>query len=720
MKHTEKDEKLISEADNIISDLVYDKVKLKKAYRYYHGKRDPEQFKHLEENYGIGNATSVEFVPLTRKHVDVLVGEFLTIPLQPNISCKDSETLSNIYEEKQNTINKKVNIKLKDQLIQTIKGGSTKSEEQLLREITELQEDLERNFVSSYEIAAQNIVDWLIQSRNIDFQNKRRMLLLELLITGTAYFKVLEKKDGLNIKVLSSLDTFLDRNYSSNYNKESLRGVSREYLTKHEILIEYGKYLSKDQVDSLDSYMDDTYQTYSRGHDFLPVYDDKSTGILGGYEVTPNSLNYDTRYFYNRFPVYDVEWIQSDKEDGEYIMNRYRVIKIGENIYIPLGKDKKVQRSVEDPTKCSLSINGMFFSDRNGEPISLMLETASLQDKYDVLSFYRDNLIANSGTKGDWVDIAFVPTAFGAELTERLLKFEAYKKQGKAYFDSSQEGRDMMNTHFGGFDNTIRYDAIQAIDLAMQRVEEACSTITGVFREKLGGIEERDAVSNVQVGIRQSTYITKQYFYTMDLITREMLLDSLNMAKIVYKKGLSGTLVLGDKLNKIFTALPEHYTMTDFDVHIQDTSKAIQDNEMIRQLGFEWSKSNTTDPEIVLEVITSTSLTKMKEEVLKSLRKKKEENNIIAQLTQQLEQAQAQLGELGTSNQSMQSNINKLTQENLQLAREKFAFEKELKWYEAREKASFNDRKIKVEEKKVEAEILQLYDNNPHNDEIKW
>jgi hypothetical protein len=31
----------------------------------------------------------------------------------------------------------------------------------------------------------------------------------------------------------------------------------------------------------------------------------------------------------------------------------------------------------------------------------------------------------------------------------------------------------------------------------------------------------------------------------MDLVTREILLDCLDCAKVVYKKGLTGTLVLG-------------------------------------------------------------------------------------------------------------------------------------------------------------------------------
>jgi hypothetical protein len=43
----------------------------------------------------------------------------------------------------------------------------------------------------------------------------------------------------------------------------------------------------------------------------------------------------------------------------------------------------------------------MFFSDKNGQPFSLIINTMSMQDRYDMLIFYRDNLIASSGTVGD-------------------------------------------------------------------------------------------------------------------------------------------------------------------------------------------------------------------------------------------------------------------------------------------------------------------------------
>ena len=47
----------------------------------------------------------------------------------------------------------------------------------------------------------------------------------------------------------------------------------------------------------------------------------------------------------------------------------------------------------------------------------------------------------------------------------------------------------------------------------------------------------------------------------MDLVTIEILVGCLDMAKIVYKNGLTGSIILGEEKSKIFTALPEHYTI---------------------------------------------------------------------------------------------------------------------------------------------------------------
>lgn len=348
-----------------------------------------------------------------------------------------------------------------------------------------------------------------------------------------------------------------------------------------------------------------------------------------------------------------------------------------------------------------------------------MLATASLQDKFDVLNFYKDTVIAESGAAGDWVDIAYIPTVLGADLVERLMKWKAYKKQGMALIDSSQEGVPPMNTTFGGYDDTLKYNTIQALEAAIQSVEETCSTITGVFREKLGGIEQRDAVTNVQVGVRQSSYITKQYYHIMDIMTREILLDILDVSKVVYKKGLTGTLVLGEHYNKIFTALPEYFTITDYDIHITDTSEVLQEFETIKQLGMEFSKNNMMDPDIIIEIVTSKSLSKMKRSVQASLKKKAEEMGEVQQMQQQLQEAQQQMEQMQKELQQAQQKMSQYDEAKMQLEKAKIENDKELGWYKAKNDKKYKEEKIKLDQKHIEAEVLELYDSSPYNDEIK-
>jgi hypothetical protein len=152
---------------------VYEKTQLIKAYNYYHGKRDPEQFRHLEENYGIGTPTSVEFVPLVRKHVDVLIGEYLSTPLIPKISCKDKSTLSNIHRDRQLQVNSAIMGELKQHLNNSVYNAinltgqqpqgqqvqQPQTDKEIEQSLMQVQEGIERNFISDYEIAGQNIID---------------------------------------------------------------------------------------------------------------------------------------------------------------------------------------------------------------------------------------------------------------------------------------------------------------------------------------------------------------------------------------------------------------------------------------------------------------------------------------------------------------------------------------------------------------------------------
>lgn len=721
-----KDE-LIKKTDDAIQELVYSKYDLQKAYNYYNGVRDADQFRYLEEVYGTNTPTTLHFTPLIKKHVDALIGEYLGTPIIPKISCKDSKTISNIDREKQLKIASELHNYLKSNLKKSILNfvnGNNMTDGLVEQQLKRIIDDINNTFVSEYEIAAQNVIEYIMQSRDTDIVTVLRDLLLDLLITGYAFYKVIPTVENNNIKiqVLSPLNTFIDRNYESPYIKNSYRVVVRHWMTKNQILNEYGKEMSASDRDKLVEKWDDVYENamyYVQlgSKNGIP----NSDGLQAGVEVTPGYPDTTHGMAHELIPVYEVEWLETDKD---FVMQRYKNIRIGEQIYIIRGKDDKVIRSKSNPSYCSLSVNGIYFLNRGIKPYSMVLACAHLQDQYDLLNFYRDNLIANSGTVGDWIDLTLIPSELGVNLPERLMKWQALKKQGLGVLDSSQEGRlasgqAPLNTIFNGFDNTVKTQAVQAIQVAIEAVEQTVSSITGVFRERLNGIEQRDAVTNIKIGQNNSFIITKQYYHQMDLIVNEMLLDCLNLAKIVFKNGLTGTIILGDKYQKVFTALPEYFTMSDHDIRIITSSDVVKDLEQIKSIIPEFVKSGGLPPDIIIEAVTSKSIPDLKYKIKKAMQTQKEENNQIQQLVQQNQQLQQQLQELQKQLQVAQNKVESLNQAKLQLEQKQLEQKYKIEMYKADTERSFKEATIEEQKKRTKVEIAQLTDGNPYNDKIR-
>ena len=262
---------------------------------------------------------------------------------------------------------------------------------------------------------------------------------------------------------------------------------------------------------------------------------------------------------------------------------------------------------------------------------------------------------------------------------------------------------------------------VQAIQVAIDGIEQQVSSITGVFPEKLGGIQERDAVSNVKVGLRYSTLLTKQYFSAMDMMYKEVNYDLLNLAKIVYKDGFTGTIILGPRLNKIFTAIPKYYTTTDFDIHIEDSTESFRMREDIKGLNVEFIKAGLIDPDMAINIVTAKNLTDLKKYVDRALKTKKAENDMNAQLQQQVEQLtqqtkqyEQQIGEFQNQIKQLNSQLQNADAQKMELEKKRVRIEEQ----EANDKRDFNNKQIEMKEKQLQVEIAQVYDGNPYNDRI--
>ena len=405
-------------------------------------------------------------------------------------------------------------------------------------------------------------------------------------------------------------------------------------------------------------------------------------------------------------------------------MQRYKTVRIGERIYIIYGKDEDVIRSHDNPSYCSLTVNGIYFLNRGNEPFSIVKACAKLQDKYNLLHFYRDNLIANSGTTGDWLDVSMLPKFLGVKLPERVQKWLSYKKSGIALIDTSQEGRlgmgqAPMNTTFNGFDDTIKAQTIQAIQIAIDSVEQTCSSITGVFRERLNGIQQRDAVTNVQTSVNNSFTISKQWYQQMDTLTEEMLLDALNEAKIVFKHGLTGTLILGDNQQRIFTSLPEYFTMSDYDVHITNSSDIVKDTEQLRALLPEFIKAGTMTPDIIVDAATTKSLSQLKQSIRTAMKKQEAKNDKLNQAMEQIQQLQQQLNDAQKQLQEASTEIKTLNKQKMEIDMQKNKQDAQIRMYQAKTDRDYKQNTAENDNKRTEIELAQAHDGNPYNDKVK-
>lgn len=732
-KEKDTEDYLVNCIDLAIAELVIEKDHLRKAYNYYNGVRDEDQFKYLEENFNIGTPTSVEFIPLIRRHVDALVGEHLQNKLKPKITCKDSATISKINIARQNAVNDAEINTLRSQLHANISHVFQHQEDKVNLnppadeatdfQIEQLKQNVSKQFISQFEIAAQDVVMHLSQSKSVDLYHKLKLLFLDILIAGQCFYKVYTEHEGETprIEVLNPFNVFFDKNPNSPYVKTSPRVVHRRWMYRDQILARYGEYMSAEDIDELGS-----IQPAYLNNDYFYIRADQGAMVSNMYSNLATTLPYlDGRnYSYNLLPVYEVEWLSANKTkvDGKtiYRTDRYSGVRIAQNIYLNMGKVDELTRSVENPYDCFNSTNGIFYSDRNGRPYSLVLACSGLQDKYDILHFHRDNLIANSGVKGDWVDYANVPTFLGSSPAERLLKFKAYKKQGIALINTAQEGRGANhNTVFAGFDDAVDGNSIQAIQLAIQQTEEICSSITGVFRERLGAIEQKDAVTNVDVGIKQSAIITKQYYQVMDNITTELLVDALNECKSSYKKGMVGSIILGDGLQKVFTIDPTHFSFTDYDVNISDSGDIIRDMQKIDQLTLELIKSGQADIDIIFETIGTESLTEMKQQVLQAFEKKKQENGQLQQLQQQVMQLQDQLKQTTKQTQQLEGENQSLKGKATQLEEKAIDNDFTVRSQANQNTKSYNDGRLQVDQIRAELEKVQVLDEGKNNERIK-
>ena len=162
--------------------------------------------------------------------------------------------------------------------------------------------------------------------------------------------------------------------------------------------------------------------------------------------------------------------------------------------------------------------------------------------------------------------------------------------------------------------------------------------------------------------------------------------------------------------------------MTDFDIHIEDSSETYAKLQTAQQLNIEFVRGGLIDAEMSFDILDSKNLTQMKKRMNKAVSEKKAENNMLQQLQQQVQQyesdakqSQKTISDLQNEIKRLQSQVQTYNDQKLQLDAKRVAIEEK----EAEDKKDYNDKLIEVKHKQLDAEMMQIWDGNPYNNQIK-
>lgn len=725
---------LSQSVDFYIAALVREKTHIKHARNLYDGIRDKDEFKYLEDVFGIESALSVKMTPLIKTRIDILVGILLDETFTFRTTIKDTETLTRVENLKAEEFSKRIIEKytqLFNDNIKLVNKGEKPS--QFANEdkfIVDLKARLDKDFVSQFQSTVVSLLRFFEQDKTIDLKQKLKQIFVDLLVAGEAYYRTYVYRVGEDpkLEVCKPENMFFSKNtnfqFMSTGSQPNVNAcVHRKFVKRSEILTEWGHLMTDEQKRVLFGQSDAGAAPRIR-----------DPRQLDHIYSTNTVLNQHTNSTWDTMPVYHVEWLANneiylDEEDKDryqnvedishtrypdpifgdasgsgrpntkaYRLDRYEGIRIGWNIYLNLGKSKHQPRSIGAPYLTTLSYNGVTYNDRNAKPYSLSLALKDLQDSFDIVTFFRDNLIANAGVDGSRVNLAAIPKVLGQDYMERLLKFIALRKQGIEVYDPTEEGANLFSG-YGDFHGSLNGNTIEQLNIVLESIQAQADIVTGINRYMYQAAEQRDAVSNVKTGIKQTSLITKDIFELIYDTRCNALYDLVNCGKIAYQDGKRGSYILGDK-TMFFHAQPENFRFTDFDIHLVNSSRENLKLEKLAALAPQLAGKGSIDDEVLVKALLSESTTDVVAMLDESLAKRKAENDQVKQLSEQLQQLQTQLDQAGKELEKAQAEKEKLEKVDREYKTKDLAIREE----DTKARIRQGDDRIDLERTKTEAE----------------
>ena len=538
----------------------------------YNGKLDVGDMKLIlnpggMEKYYIPDA--IQHYPIVTPRVNVLVGEEKRRKFDWSVSIINPDTLSKIKEDQK---------KLVDQRLMEMLQSDV-SDEDLEQELTKYADYINFDYQDIREKRANLLMKHYITKLNMKvvFQQgfKDALIMGEEIymfdiVNGQVTFeklnplKVHTLRGGNSNKIEDSdvivIDDFWSPGKIQDTYYNDLNDIETKKLDEQDFngsnvdsdgeshAINYADGLKLLEREGMDSYMEST-----------GIFDAKDSPGRGSYTDGNGNIRVLRMFWRSMKKVLKVEYFDDlgkkqvkfraedyivDKEMGEtakalWVPQWWKGVKIGEDTYLQI-KPREIQYNrIDQPSFNSCGIVGQIYNTADEESVTLVDRAKPFQYLYDI-SWHRVNE-ALSKYMGSIVelDLAKVPTGWSVS---KWLYFA--RKSGISVVDSFKEGqKGMAKGRLAGSEgNTTGRvleqrvgDFIQTHIQMMEFAKAQMDEITGVSRQRLGQVENRETVGGVERAVSQSNHITEEIFTMHDYCKKRCFQILLETAKIALK-----------------------------------------------------------------------------------------------------------------------------------------------------------------------------------------
>ena len=259
-----------------------------------------------------------------------------------------------------------------------------------------------------------------------------------------------------------------------------------------------------------------------------------------------------------------------------YIPEVWKGIRVGDagnRLYLGIGPKEEQFNDIENPYNCKLGFVGKIYNYVNNEPISLIDRVKPYQYLYSIISLQVEKILASDIGKVLMVDVNAIPDDIEYSEFANILK--TFKI---APFDTSKAARNRSNFQgFGATDLSMAREAIsQRLELLMF-LQNRCSEVMGITKEREGRVNQGSNVSDNQQSIVQSNYITESEFYQHDTCIKNVLSQFLDVCRIYYKENPLEAVMLDN--NSPLNIKTEDFPYYKYDLFVTNASK---DKDLIK------------------------------------------------------------------------------------------------------------------------------------------